>query len=145
MNRSNRFPLLFLTLTASLAFLVCGCEKKPVVKSQVAELARVFQVPTDAAPAPAAAEPAAPEPPSGTPAEAKTYVNYALMAARTNDYASAVIALQEAQRLPMKSTAQHQAVYETMQAMTSDLVARAERGDQQAKAQLAAIERTRSQ
>lgn len=134
-----------LALLASVVAAPCGCSKKPPVKSQVAELARVFQVPGEAAPAPAAAEPAAPEAAANPPAEAKTYVNYALMAAKTNDYASAVIALQEAQRLPMKSTAQHQAVYETMQAMTSDLVARAERGDQQAKAQLAAIERTRSQ
>lgn len=145
MTRSQWLPLLALALTASVASTQPGCSKKPAVKSQVAELARVFQVPAEAPAAPTAPEATAPEAPAGTPMEAKSYVNYALMAAKTNDYASAVIALQEAQRLPMKSTAQHQAVYETMQAMTSDLVARAERGDQQAKAQLAAIERTRSQ
>ena len=68
----------------------------------------------------------------------------ALHAVRTNGFAGGAIALQTAQRMPMLTAEQHRAVYQAMQAMTADLVARAEKGDAKAKADLAAIERTRS-
>jgi hypothetical protein len=45
-----------------------------------------------------------------------------------------VIALQQAQLGSRMTAEQHRAVYETMQSMTADLVARAEKGDAKAKA-----------
>ena len=69
----------------------------------------------------------------------------ALTAARDNDYASGVIALQAAQQKPGVTADQVMAVQRTKQAMIAELQRRAESGDQRALAQLKAIERTRSQ
>ena len=79
------------------------------------------------------------------PADANAFVNVALAAVRANDYAGGVIALQEVQRIPGVTANQLMAIHGTMQAMTADLVARAAKGDPKAKADLAAIEKTRSQ
>ena len=133
----------FLVLCGALIFSVGGCSNKAAVNSQVSELERVFQDTGGAAATPSE-QPAA-DATANAPANAKVYVDLALFAARSNDYAGGVIALQQAQLVSKMTAEQHRAVYETMQAMTADLVARAEKGDAKAKAQLAAIERTRSQ
>jgi len=120
-----------------------GCSKKADVKSQLSELERTFQDASVAAPS--SGERPLVDPTASAPADANAYVNLALAAVRTNDFAEGVIALQTAQRMPMLTAEQHRAVYQAMQAMTADLVARADKGDAKAKADLAAIERTRSQ
>ena len=129
---------------ASLAALlmVAGCSKKADVKGQASELEKAFPA---AAPAPAAPV----ETPAATaqaPAsEANAYVKAALSAVQANDYAGGVIALQKVQRMPGVTYQQLVAVERTKQAMTSDLVNRADRGDAKAKADLAAIEKSLSQ
>ncbi|MEO8427086.1 MAG: hypothetical protein ABI651_08240 [Verrucomicrobiota bacterium] len=135
--------LWLLVLCGSIVVSLNGCSKKAAVKSHVSELERVFQ---DTGPAAATPheQPAA-DTTANAPSDAKVYVNLALSAVQSNDYAGGVILLQQAQLAPKITAEQHRAVYETMQAMTADLVARAEKGDAQAKAQLSAIERTRSQ
>jgi hypothetical protein len=120
-----------------------GCSKKADVKSQLSELERTFQ--DSSAAAPSAGERPLVDQTGSAPADASDYVNLALSAVRTNDFAEGVIALQTAQRMPMLTAEQHRAVYQAMQAMTADLVARADKGDAKAKADLATIERTRSQ
>ena len=132
-----------LVLCGALTFSVSGCSQKAAVNSRVSELEKVFQD-TSAATATPGEQPAA-DTTANARADAKAYVNLALTAVQSNDYAGGVIALQQAQLVSTMTAEQHRAVYETMQAMTADLVARAEKGDAKAKAQLAAIERTRSQ
>ena len=135
-------PYLFL-LCGVVLLALNGCGQKPDVKSQLSELEKTFQDASAAAP-PAGERPLVDQTGSA-PADANAYVNLALAAVRTNDFAGGVIALQTAQRMPMLTAEQHRAVYQAMQAMTADLVARAEKGDAKAKADLAAIESTRSQ
>jgi len=72
-------------------------------------------------------------------------VNAAVVAARADDYASGVIALQEAQQKPGVTAEQVMAVQRTKQALMAELQRRAANGDQGALNQLKAIERTRSQ
>jgi hypothetical protein len=128
----------------SLALLLAagGCGKKPDVTTQAAELEKAF-------PAAAAATDAQPQKQAAgqTPAAtvADGYVKEALLAVRANDYAAGVVALQTAQRLPGVTADQLMALERAKQAFTGDLVARADRGDAKAKADLAAIEKTHSQ
>jgi hypothetical protein len=100
-------------------------------------------------PAAAAATPAPVQGPAPTQqpqaADASAYVQLALQAVRTNDYAASVLVLQGVQRLPGMTAQQLMAVERAKQAMVADLVARAGRGDPKAKADLAAIEKTLSQ
>jgi hypothetical protein len=142
--------LRFMRLCPSLSLLcgaillaLNGCSKKADVKSQLSELERTF--PVASAAAPSAGERSLVDQTGSVPADANAYVNLALFAVRTNDFAGGVIALQTAQRMPLLTAEQHRAVYQAMQAMTADLVARAGKGDAKAKADLAAIEKTRSQ
>jgi len=142
--------LRFMRLCPSLSLLcgaillaLNGCSKKADVKSQLSELERTF--PVASAAAPSAGERSLVDQTGSVPADANAYVNLALSAVRTNDFAEGVIALQTAQRMPLLTAEQHRAVYQAMQAMTADLVARAGKGDAKAKADLAAIEKTRSQ
>ena len=132
-----------LLLGGALLLTLNGCSKKADVKSQLSELERTFQ--DASAAAQSSGERPLVDPTASVPADANAYVNLALDAVRTNDFAEGVIALQTAQRMPMLTAEQHRAVYQAMQAMTADLVARADKGDAKAKADLAAIERTRSQ
>ena len=62
-----------------------------------------------------------------------------------DDYAGSVIALQTAQKGRGVNAEQLMAIERAKQAMTASLVDRAARGDEKAKAELARIERTRSQ
>ena len=131
----------------SLAFLLAlsGCSKKPDVKASVSELEKAFP---SAAATTAETPQTAPVPPLTANTSASAYVNAALSAARANDYVSGVMVLEEMQRkrgLQGVTPNQLMAVEQTKQAMIADLVARAERGDAKAKADLAAIEKTHSQ
>lgn len=78
-------------------------------------------------------------------ANVNNYVNLAASAIRTNDYASAVILLQDVQNKPGVTAQQLMTLAETVRKMTSELVERASKGDPKAKADLAAIERSLSQ
>ena len=131
----------FLFVLVATLFALSACSKKADVKSQVSELEKAFQAATPTASVPAAT----PTENQNLPADANAFVHVALTAVRANDFAGGVIALQEVQRIPGVSANQLMAVHGTMQAMTADLVARAAKGDPKAKADLAAIEKTRSQ
>jgi hypothetical protein len=137
-----RIPAKLLLFCGALLLALNACSKKAVVNAQVSELEKAF--PAAAAPA-TVAQTEPPSPNQGLPADATAVVNLALSAVRTNDYAQSVIALQAVQQLPGVTAPQLIAVQRTMEAMTADLVARAARGDAKAKADLAAIEKTRSQ
>jgi len=128
-------------LSGVLSLALGACSKKPDVKASVSELEKAF--PTAAAPAPIQPQPAAPT--AVTQADANDLVKSALTAARANDYASGVIALQAVQVKPGVTADQVMAVQRAKQAMVTELQRRAVNGDQQALAQLKAIERTRSQ
>ena len=129
------------SLPLAVFFTLIGCGKKADVKTQVSELEKAFPAAVAAAPPPIETTPAN-QPISK---EANAYVSVALSAVRTNDYAASVIALQAVQRMPQITAQQLMAVQRTMQAMTADLVARASAGDPKARADLATIEKTRSQ
>jgi hypothetical protein len=116
-----------------------GCSKKPDVKASTAELEKAFPAAVSAAPAEAPAAEAAPV------AEANSYVKAALSSVQANDYAGSVIALQTAQRVKGVTADQLIALERAKQAMTASLLARADRGDPKAIADLKAIEKTRSQ
>ena len=111
------------------------------MKSSASELEKAFQTP--ATPVAEQASPAA-SAQTGT-AGAEELVKTALAAARVDDYASGVIALEAAQRKPGVTAQQVMAVQQALLAMTADLATRAANGDQKALAQLKAIEKTRSQ
>jgi hypothetical protein len=130
-----------LLFSTALVLTVASCSKQPDVKASVSELEKAF--PTAAAPAPAQPQPAAPTP--LPQADANDLVKNALTAARANDYASGVIALQAAQVKPGVTADQVMAVQRAKQAMVAELQRRAVNGDQHALAQLKAIEKTRSQ
>ena len=129
--------LLPLCGAALLAFGACG--KKADVKTQVSELEKAFQTAAAGAPVQAGRPASNPAP----LADANACVSLALCAVRTNDFAGGVIALQAVQRMPGLTVEQLMSVQRAMEAMTADLLVRASKGA--CKADLAAIERTRSQ
>jgi hypothetical protein len=122
---------------------VSGCSKKTDVKSQVSELEKAFPA---AVPSAAVIQPEQQvTPPQSPPGDPNAYVKAALSAVRADDYAGGVIALQTAETMHGVTAPQLMAIARTKQAMTADLISRADRGDAKAKADLAAIEKTRSQ
>jgi hypothetical protein len=129
-----------LLVTAAVALLLGACSKKADVKSSVSEVEKAFQVSSASA-----ATPTPTTPTQVPPADANDLVKTALSAARADDYATGVIALQAAQRQPGVTADQAIAAQNAMLAMTSALVSRAAKGDKAALAQLKAIERTHSQ
>jgi len=128
-------------LCAPLALGLLACHKRSDVSTSTSELEKAFPTAaaTSTSPPPSLSPAAAP------PANADALVQQALAAARANDYAGGVIALQAAQEKPGVTPAQVTAVQHAKRAMMADLQRRAESGDAQALAQLKAIERTRSQ
>lgn len=137
MNKSCRLLL----VSAALVLALGACSKKPDVQSSVTELEQAF--PTVATAAPVQPQPTAPV--AVPQADANNLVQSALTAARANDYAGGVIALQAAQVKPGVTADQVMAVQRAKQAMVAELQRRAVNGDQHALSQLKAIERTRSQ
>ena len=110
--------------------LACGCGKRADPHSQLTDLVRAFPGTTGT------------NIPPGDPAE---IVNAALSAVRQDDYAGGVVALQSVRRTPSVTPEQLRAVQDSIRTLTDDLVNRAARGDLKAKAELEAIEKTRSQ
>ena len=112
-----------------------GCAKKgDLVRAQTTELEKVF--PGLAAAAAAQAVPSTQD----SPTEAKQCVVAAVSAARSNDFATGIILLRKAVRLPGLSPEQIMAVQEAKKAWVIDLTNRAAKGDESAKAALAAID-----
>jgi hypothetical protein len=72
-------------------------------------------------------------------------VQLALAAAQTNDLGQGVVALQAAKHVPGLSADQLQTVEQASQALTRELLRRADAGDARAQADLELIERSRSQ
>ncbi|MBN9689071.1 MAG: hypothetical protein J0M24_02440 [Verrucomicrobia bacterium] len=72
-------------------------------------------------------------------------IELAIAAVKTNDLGQGVVALQTAKQIPGLSPEQLQTVEETAQALTQELLRRADAGDARAKADLELIERSRSQ
>ncbi len=136
----------FIFPSLALALVIGACNRKPDVKQTFSALEKAF--PTAAVNGPAA-EPSGtsvPQPPAT--ADANAYVSAALSAARSQDYAAGVMALEEVQRMKDAKTVtanQLITIEQAKQAMIADLVARADRGDPKAKADLAAIEKMHSQ
>ena len=73
------------------------------------------------------------------------FVEVAVSAIRTNDHPAAVMALENARAVPGLTAEQLMALQRTKEAITADLVRRAEAGDTKAQADLAVLERSRSQ
>ncbi len=113
---------LFLLLVAIALLVTPGCGRKPTTRVSVTELEKAF-----------------------ASSNADPVVSSALAAVRTNGYAAGVMALQVAEQQPGMTPDQLIAVQHAMRALTADLVNRAAAGDAQAQADLAAIEKTRSQ
>ena len=112
-------PMLIVAMAVVLAM---GCSRTSDAARATAELERVLAASPGSVP-----------------------LQLAVAAARTNDAAAGVIALQEARRQPGLTAEQLQAVEQASQSIIADLVRRAADGDARAKAHLEAIERSRSQ
>ena len=119
MGRPMRRVMAWKSLLVAAAI---GCSPKPDAKEAVARLEQVLAASPQSVP-----------------------LQLTVAAARTNDAAAGVIALQEARRQPGLTADQLQAVEQASQAIVSSLVRRAADGDARAMAQLEAIERSRSQ
>jgi hypothetical protein len=132
-TRSHR-----ILLSAALALSLGACSKKAEIKSSLSELEKAFPS------APVQAQGATPDaaPPRD---DANALVSRAVAAARANDYAGGVIALQAATITIGVTAEQVLAIQDAKQAMVGVLQRRAAAGDQAALAQLKAIEKTRSQ
>lgn len=72
-------------------------------------------------------------------------LSFAIAAAKTNDYAIGIISLQQVKNTPGLSADQLMSVEQAAQAMTAELLRRADAGDARAKASLDLIAHTRSQ
>lgn len=112
----------WLAIPLSLLLGATGCGRSPDVKAEAAQLEKTF-----------------------TAANPNALVTRAATAIREGDYAAGVIALEAVKQTPGMTAEQLMAVQRATLTVTEDLTARAERGDAKAKADLAAIERTRSQ
>jgi hypothetical protein len=122
-----------LAATAAVALAWSGCARKADLASQTAVLEKTFPGLTKAV----AAQPQTAGQPA--PDEPKDCVLAAVCAASRNDFGSGVMLLHRAVRLPGLSAEQIMAVSDVRKAWMSDLSNRAARGDESAKAALAAI------
>ncbi len=121
-------------LSACAAVIVAlgGCGKKAAeIQLQSAELERAFPGLASAAPAGTGPATAGRDP--------RTFVSAALSASRSNDYVTAVLMLQKAAEAPGVTPEQVMALQAARKAWVTDLMTRADRGDQRARAALAAI------
>lgn len=108
---------------AAFIALLSGCHRgEPSAQDSVAQLEKAF--------------------PKGGHNEA---IQVAIAAAKSDDHAVGVIALQTAKRTPGLTAEQLISVEQASQALTADLTRRADAGDAKAKASLDLIARTRSQ
>ena len=121
-------------LCAGAAVIVAlgGCGKKAAsIQLQSAELEKAFPGLASAAPARTDQRAA-----SGDP---RAFVAAALSASRSNDYVTAVLMLQRAAESPGVTPQQVMALQAARKAWVTDLMTRAARGDESAKAALGAI------
>jgi hypothetical protein len=124
--------LSLVSISAAVLLLWCGCGgSKADVTARTSALEKAF--PDLAAVAPAATDQAVP---AGDP---KAYVSSALSAVRRQDLATGVIMLKRALRLPGLTVDQIKAMQEARSMWMTDLTQRADKGDESAKAALAAI------
>ena len=141
--RSGPYRVLALPAVLVVLFIaLTGCRKKPDVQQSVSELEKAFPAAALASPS---TQPQNPVPGPTPVSDPNADISRALAAVRNHDYAGGIIALQEVPNKPGMSAQQLMAVERAKQALTANLVARAAAGDSQAKAALAAIEKTRSQ
>ena len=125
-------------LASTACLLLSGCDRKPGLKASLAQLEKAF---------PPASTPAQTEQPTpGQPAraDASACVLVAVAAARSNDYATAVVMLNRAVRAPGMTPDQFLAVQQAKTVLFTDLEKRAEKGDATAQAALNSIEQSRS-
>ena len=122
-----------------LVLALGACSKKADVKSSVTQLEQSL------APAQSPAQSQPNTPSTSVQAEANDLLRSAVTAAQASDYAGGVIALQAAQQKPGLNADQILAAQRAQQTMVDELQRRALNGDQQALAQLKAIEKKRSQ
>jgi hypothetical protein len=127
-------------LTASVAvLLLTGCGKK---KTDPAALEAAFK----SEPAAEAAATPTPEAPAVQTGEARKLAQDAAAAIRKDDYSDAIVLLQQLRTSRGLTADQLTAAQETMARFQADLAAKADAGDQKAKAALALISaRTRFQ
>jgi hypothetical protein len=132
-----KWPAVLLPLLAAGVLAWSGCGQKTDLKKQIDGLEKVFPGLTAAVAAQteATAQPA--------PGDAKACVVTALSAVRRNDFATGVILLHKSVQVPGLSAEQIMAVSDVRRAWVIDLTKRAARGDESAKAALAAIEDAR--
>ena len=119
---SNSNARVLAILICILAAFIPACSKKPDVKTELNHLEQAFP-----------------------DSKSNDFIGVALTAIRKADYAEGVIALDSVKRVPGVTAAQLMTIQNAMQAITTDLLARAARGEAQAQVALAAIERSRSQ
>jgi hypothetical protein len=127
----------FWPLVAAVLLAWSGCAKKSDIRAQTAALEKVFP---GLAAAVAAQNQAAAQ---ALPADPKGCVVAAVSAVSRNDFALGVILLSQAVRIPGLSAEQIMAVQELRRTWVIDLTNRAAKGDESAKAALAAIQEAR--
>jgi hypothetical protein len=128
----------WLAVAATALLHLGGCgSKKASDRAQTAGLEKAF--PDLAAVAPAQTDQTVPI------GDLRAYVSVALRAVRSNDLATGVIMLKKAMRVPGMTVDQIQASQEARKAWMTDLKERVARGEESAKAELAAIEQAQWQ
>ncbi len=140
--RNWRFWFLPASFALVLALVTCvllsGCGGDSGAKSSISQLEKAFA----AAAAPASAEQAAPG--SAPRSDAQGYVQTAISALRSNDYAAAVVMLKAATRAPGLTPDQFVTVQQTKNALLTNLGNRAKKGDPHADAALKSIQQAGS-
>lgn len=133
--RWGRAKTALVLLCACVMLPLAGCNKKAGVKQEAAALERAF--PGIASVPPARLDATG----RSSSREHTACVSAAVLALHTNDYGTAAIMLQKAIESPGASPDQVMALQTTRKACVTELMARAAKGDQNAKATLMAIER----
>jgi hypothetical protein len=121
-------------VAVAMVVLLAGCDREPGVKTSISQLEKAFAVPAG----PGSAEQPAPD--RAPRADAHSYVQTALRAVRSNDYAAAVLMLKAAVGAPGMTPDQFLAVQQTKDVLLSDLRNRARKGDARAQAALKSAE-----
>ena len=128
--RTGAVRLLVAGVVVMLALGGCG-KKAANIEVQSSELEKAFPGVGSVAPARTGQAAAI--------GDAKAFVAAALSASRSNDYVTAVLMLQKAAESPGVTPEQVMALQVARKAWVADLMARAGRGDESAKAALAGI------
>lgn len=138
MNRISKPSMVASGLLLLVLMLLPACNREPGTDQQLSEMEKSFANPP--ATASAKSEPATGADSSPQTADAPTLVKKALTAVRSDQPAEGIMMLQTAQKLPNLNADQRMSVHNSIRAVTADLVNRAARGDERAKAELKRIE-----